>query len=73
MLDSARTAAGHLGAEHVEVGVDGAGLVDPASLRAAVTAGPGTALVSIMAANNETGVVQDMAGLGELGFQVRGA
>ena len=65
VLDSARTAAGHLGAEHVEVGVDGAGLVDPASLRAAVTAGPGTALVSIMAANNETGVVQDMAGLVE--------
>ena len=51
VLDSARTAAGHLGAEHVEVGVDGAGLVDPASLRAAVTAGPGTALVSIMAAS----------------------
>lgn len=73
VLDSARTAAGHLGAEHVEVGVDGAGLVDPASLRAAVTAGPGTALVSIMAANNETGVVQDMAGLVETVREASGA
>ena len=65
VLDSARTAAARLGGEHVEVGVDEAGLVDPESLREAVTAGPGTALVSIMAANNETGVVQDMAGLVE--------
>ena len=73
VLDSARTAAARLGGEHVEVGVDGAGLVDPASLRAAVTAGPRTALVSIMAANNETGVVQDMAGLVEAVREASGA
>lgn len=72
VLDSARTAAARLGGEHVEVGVDEAGLVDPESLREAV-AGPGTALVSIMAANNETGVVQDMAGLVEVVRESSGA
>ena len=73
VLDSARTAAARLGGEHVEVGVDEAGLVDPESLREAVTAGPRTALVSIMAANNETGVVQDMAGLVEAVREASGA
>lgn len=73
VLDSARTAAAHLGAEHIEVGVDEAGLVDPESLREAVTAGPRTALVSIMAANNETGAVQDMAGLVEAVREASGA
>jgi cysteine desulfurase len=41
--------------------VDGDGLVDPAQLAEAVT--DGTALVSIMAANNETGAVQPIAAL----------
>jgi cysteine desulfurase len=41
--------------------VDGHGLVDPADLVAAV--GPDTALVSIMAANNETGAIQPIAEL----------
>ena len=72
VLDSARTAAAHLGAEHVAVGVDDAGLVDPARLREAAS-GPGTALVSVMTANNETGVVQDMAGLVEAVREAGGA
>lgn len=72
VLDSARTAAAHLGAEHVVIGVDDAGLVDRADLRAAVV-GPRTALVSIMTANNETGVVQDMAALVEAVREASGA
>ncbi len=36
--------------------VDGAGRLDPAAVSAAV--GPGTAVVSVMTANNETGVLQ---------------
>ena len=72
VLDSARTAAAHLGAEHVAVGVDDAGLVDPARLREAAS-GPGTALVSVMTVNNETGVVQDMAGLVEAVREAGGA
>lgn len=62
VADSARTAAEHLGAEHVETRVDAAGRVEPDSLAGAVASGP-TALVSVMTANNETGVVQDMASL----------
>ena len=72
VLDSARTAVAHLGAEHVEVGADDAGLVDQADLREAV-AEPSTALVSVMTANNETGVVQDMAGLVEAVREASGA
>jgi cysteine desulfurase len=41
------------------VGVDDAGRVDLAALRAAV--GAGTGLVSVMLANNEVGTVQDLA------------
>lgn len=62
VLDSSRTAAVRLGAEHVEVAVDAAGRVKVESLRRAA---PGAALVSVMAANNETGVVQDVGGLVE--------
>ncbi len=40
------------------------GLLDPARLAAALR--PDTALVSVMAVNNETGVVQDIAALGRL-------
>lgn len=42
--------------------VDGQGRVDPAELEAALR--PETILVSIMAANNEIGTVQDLAALG---------
>jgi cysteine desulfurase len=41
--------------------VDGDGLLDPAALAAAIT--PRTVLVTIMAANNETGVLQPIAEL----------
>jgi len=41
--------------------VDGHGLVDPADLAAAIT--PDTVLVSVMTANNETGVLQPIAEL----------
>lgn len=42
--------------------VDGAGRLNPAALRAAIT--PGTGLVSLMLANNETGVITDLEGVG---------
>lgn len=44
------------------VGVDGEGRVDPAAVAAAV--GPETAVVSVMTANNETGVLQPVAAVG---------
>ena len=40
--------------------VDGEGRVEPARLEALLAAGQGQALVSVMAANNETGVIQPM-------------
>lgn len=69
VLDSAATAEAHLGAQRVVLAVDGSGLVDRRGLAEAVSV-PGAALVSVMAANNETGVVQDVAALVEV---VRGA
>ncbi len=50
---------GRLGHRVTVVGVDTAGRVAPASLAEAVT--PDTAVVSVMAVNNETGVVTDLA------------
>jgi cysteine desulfurase len=58
----------------VEIAVDGAGRLDGESLAlalAAAEADGGAALVSIMWANNETGVCFDMAAIGEL-CRVRG-
>lgn len=46
------------------VGVDSEGAVDMESLAACLT--PDTAVVSIMYVNNETGVIQDLAGVSEL-------
>lgn len=43
------------------VGVDRAGRVDPAAIAEAVT--PSTAVVSVMAVNNETGVIADLPGV----------
>jgi cysteine desulfurase len=63
VLDSAR----HLEMEGVEVTylpVQQNGLVDMAALEAAIT--PKTALISIMAANNEIGVIQPLAEIGKL-------
>ncbi len=62
VLGSARVAARDLGAELRLLEVDQAGVVVPESLERALAPG-GVALVSVMTANNETGVVQDVAGL----------
>jgi cysteine desulfurase len=51
----------HHGAKTCYLGVDGQGLVDPEALRACLT--DGTALVSVMHANNEVGTVQPVAEL----------
>jgi cysteine desulfurase len=48
-----------LGAEVTRVPVDRFGLVDPAAVRRAMR--PGTALVSVMHANNEVGTIQPIA------------
>ncbi|MER6175671.1 cysteine desulfurase family protein [Streptosporangium sp. NPDC001681] len=55
------------GARVTMLPVDGEGLVDPAALDAALT--EQTVLVSVMAANNETGAVQAIAGLAALAHQ----
>jgi cysteine desulfurase len=44
--------------------VDGDGLVDPDAVRAAID--PRTAIVSVMAANNEIGVIPDLAAIGAI-------
>lgn len=52
------------GAEVTLLPVDGDGLVDPAGLAAAIT--PRTVLVSVMAANNETGALQPIHELAQV-------
>lgn len=52
------------GAEVTYLDVDREGLVDPEALRAAIR--PDTVLVSIMAANNETGVIQPIEKISEI-------
>jgi cysteine desulfurase len=52
------------GCEVTFVPVDGRGLVDPADVKRALR--PNTKLITIMTANNETGVVQPMAEIGEI-------
>jgi len=52
------------GCDVTYVPVDGRGLVDPADVKRALR--PNTKLISIMFANNETGVVQPMAEIGEI-------
>ncbi|TFH51601.1 aminotransferase class V-fold PLP-dependent enzyme [Actinomyces viscosus] len=68
VLDSARTAVAELGAGLNLLGVDDAGRValDSVTREVAPPTGSGrspASLVSVMAANNETGIVQDMASL----------
>lgn len=53
-----------LGAEVTYLDVEHDGLVDLAKLEAAIK--PNTILVSIMWANNETGVIQDMKAIGDI-------
>ena len=55
------------GAEVTYLPVDGDGLVDPRALADAIT--PRTALVSIMAANNETGALQPLADLARISHE----
>jgi cysteine desulfurase len=54
---------GRLGREVVTVGVDANGVVDPLAIADAVT--PATEVVSVMAANNETGVRQPVSAVVE--------
>jgi cysteine desulfurase len=61
ILETAHQLATHYGFEVTEVGVDGAGRVEPAALAAALR--PDTVVASIMAANNEVGTVQPLAEL----------
>jgi cysteine desulfurase len=52
------------GCEVTHVPVDGRGLVDPADVKRAIR--PNTKLITIMLANNETGVVQPVAEIGKI-------
>jgi cysteine desulfurase len=52
------------GCEVTYVPVDGRGLVDPADVKRAIR--PNTKLITIMFANNETGVVQPVAEIGKI-------
>jgi cysteine desulfurase len=53
-----------IGCEVTYLPVDGRGLVDPGDVRRALR--PNTKLISIMMANNETGVVQPVAEIGKI-------
>jgi len=55
---------GMAGCEVTFVPVDGRGLVDPADVKRAIR--PNTKLITIMLANNETGVVQPVAEIGKI-------
>ena len=55
---------GSSGCEVTYVPVDGLGLVDPADVRRAIR--PNTKLITIMFANNETGVLQPVAEIGKI-------
>ncbi|MFJ8601734.1 cysteine desulfurase family protein [Streptomyces shenzhenensis] len=70
VLETARALERLHGARLTVLPVDGAGLVDPAALAAALT--EETVLVSVMAANNETGALQPIAELAGLA-RTRGA
>ena len=52
------------GCDVTYIPVDGRGLVDPADVKRAIR--PNTKLISIMSANNETGVVQPVAEIGKI-------
>jgi cysteine desulfurase len=55
---------GTAGCEITYIPVDGRGLMDPADVKRAIR--PNTKLITIMFANNETGVVQPVAEIGEI-------
>lgn len=60
--DAVRAQAGGAGV----IPVDGEGVVDLAALERLLAAAPGPALVAVMAANNETGVVQPLEAVAEM-------
>ncbi|GAA3597353.1 cysteine desulfurase family protein [Nonomuraea rosea] len=70
VLETCRALERLHGARVTTLPVDGAGLLDPAVLEAALT--DETVLVSVMAANNETGALQPIADLAALA-RTRGA
>jgi cysteine desulfurase len=64
VLDAVQWLASHEGAEIGWLPVDGAGLISPDALRAAIETDPGSvALISVMWANNEVGTIQPVAAL----------
>jgi cysteine desulfurase len=63
VLEAAK-AMEHEGSRVTFLGVDGSGLVDPDSVKRAI--GERTAVVSVMAANNEIGVIPDLAAIGAI-------
>jgi cysteine desulfurase len=70
VLDSVRWLASAEGACPDWLGVDGRGLVRPATLREALARDPGSAaVVSVMWANNEVGAVQPVAALAEVAHE----
>jgi cysteine desulfurase len=64
VLHTCRWLERRLGCAVTYLDVDGTGRVDPEAVRAAIT--PSTILVSIMAANNETGSVNPVAAIGRI-------
>jgi len=58
---------GELGCAVTYIPVDGHGIVDPDDVRRAIR--PNTKLISIMLANNETGVLQPLAEIGKIAAQ----
>lgn len=63
VLESCEALTGE-GAEITYLPVDGDGFVDPSAIAAAIR--PDTALVTVMAVNNEIGVIQPLAEIGEI-------
>jgi|TARA_Y100000031_G_scaffold98020_1_gene107403 cysteine desulfurase len=63
VLDPCQRVEAEQGCAVTRLGVDSDGLIDPNELTAAIT--PHTALVSVMAANNEIGVRQPIAAIAE--------
>ena len=53
-----------LGCEVTYIPVDGQGLIDPDAVKRAIR--PNTKLISVMLANNETGVLQDLKTIGKI-------
>ena len=64
VLNACRHLVNETGCEVTYVAVDGRGVVDPADVQRALR--PNTKLISIMMANNETGVVQPVAEIGKI-------